>query len=533
MLHTANMRGRAKRAQPAGYDYQSTTIPAPIGGWDASSPLAAMPPQNAVELINWFPQPGYIELRRGFVNYADTGTGEPVETVMGYQGFEAADNALFAVSDGDVYDVTGGSSSITTITGLTSSRVQKTMFNNGAVAVLWCCNGFDAPFYYNGTAWVTTSITGVTGADIVNVVSYRNRLWGVLKDSTKACYLGLNSIDGVASTFDVGAQFPRGGFLQAIATWNTSNTNGPQEYIGFISSYGDIAVYLILDPSSVGSIFYLGTSQVGSPIGRRCTAKLGSDVAMISIDGLVTLSMTLNYDRAIIQAKALTANIRTAMTEAAQRQSNYFGWQVVSYPRNTMTIMNVPIGENVQQEQFVMNTVTGAWCRFQGQNAAAWEVYEDRAFFGNNDGLVCLADESSGDEDQTLSASAKGAFNPYGALGNIKQWEMILPLVSINTAFPTDPELGLNIDFGNDTVLDPIDFVDSSLTAIWNDPDTKWDEALWPGEVVASQWATVNGVGRFASIVLAVDVPWSAQLVSPLGLKINSFTILYQIGAVI
>lgn len=534
MLLTANRRNIAKRQQPAGNDYQSTTIPAPIGGWDAFSPISAMPPQNAIQLINWFPQPGYIELRNGFVNYADTGTGEPVETVMGYQGLDITANALFAVSDGDVFDVTGGSSSATSITGLANSRVQSTMFNNGTVAVRWCCNGDDDPFYFDGSTWTVTSITGVTGPDIVSVTPYRNRLWGVLKDSTKACYLGLNAIDGAAVAFDVGAQFPRGGFLQAIGTWSSSNTNGPQEYIGFISSYGDIAVYLINDPTSSGSVFYLGTSQVGSPIGRRCTCKLGSDLGLLCIDGLVTLSMTLNYDRAVIQANSLSANIRTAMTAAAQRYGDQFGWQAISYPRNTMVILNVPLSENNQQQQYVMNSITRAWCEFEGQYANCWEVFEDRAYFGNNDGVVCLADEAAGDEDQTLSGVVKGAFNPYGIPGNIKQWKMILPLVTINTAYPVNPEMGINIDFADDAVLDPIDFTDASIVAIWNDPDTLWDEALWPGDILASQWVTVVGVGRYASIVMTVDVPWDATILSaPMTLRINSFTVQLSAGGVI
>ncbi len=145
-----------------------------------------------------------------------------------------------------------------------------------------------------------------------------------------------------------------------------------------------------------------------------------------------------------------------------------------------------------------------------------------------------MADEAAGDEGQTLSASVKGAFGAYGALGNIKQWEMILPLVTINTAFPVDPELGLNVDFANDAVLDPIDFTPASVTPIWNDPLTLWDEAQWPGDILTSQWATVNGVGRFASIVMAVEVPWDEnRLLTPLTLRINSFTVSYQIGGLI
>lgn len=515
---------------------RGASVPAPVGGWDASSPLAQMPPQNAVELVNWFPQPGYVELRRGHITHCDTGSGLPVETVMGYQGFDPTTNALFAVTDGDVYDVSDATPVITTIVGLGNSRVQHTSFNNGSVQVLWCCNGADVPFYYDGSAWTNTAITGSGFApeDIINVIPYRSRLWCTVKDSTKAVYLGVDAITGAGTVFDVGGQFPRGGYLQAIGTWSTDTQDGPNEFIAFVSSYGDVATYLINDPSTADGINYLGTSSIGSPIGRRCLCRIGSDLGIITIDGVIPLSRVINYDRAAIQGQALTANIRQAVTQSAQRYSNYFGWQLISYPRNTMAILNVPIAENARQEQYVMNTVTGAWARFTGQNANSWEVWQDRAYFGDNDGLVRLADESAGDEDQTLSASMRGAFNYYGAPGNIKQWEMILPLLNIDTSFPTTPFIGINVDFETEAVLDPIVFVDASSVALWSDPVTAiWDQSMWPGEILSDQWATLNGVGRCASIRMTVDVPWEAGLIVPRTLRVNSFNVLFDVGGFI
>jgi len=516
---------------------QGASFPAPIGGWDAMNPLANMPEQNAVQLVNFFPQPGYVELRRGHMIHCDTGTGLPVETVMGYQGTGAATQVLFAVSDGDVFDVTTSPAVATTVTGLLSDRVQHTMFASGGGNVLWCCNGEDVPFYYDGSAWTDTVITGITSGnpeDIVQVAIYRNRIWGVLKDTTVAVVLGLDSITGAITTeFDVGGVFPRGGYLQAIATWGTDVTNGPNEFIAFISSYGDVAMYLITDVTMASGIQYLGTSQIGSPIGRRCVCRVGSDSALVTIDGVIPLSKIINYDRAAIQNQAITANIRTAMTEAAQRQSTFFGWQLVSYARNTMAILNVPVAENEVQDQFVMNTVTGAWCRFTGQNANCWEVFDNFAYFGGNDGVVRLADVASGDEDQTLEADMQTAFNYYGMRGRLKQWEMIRPLITINTAFPTTPYIGVNVDFGSNAVLSPIQFTPAAPVAVWNDPSTLWDSAQWPGDVQSSDWASLNGLGYCASVRMTVSIPWEANLATPRTLRFNSFDVLLEAGGFI
>src|SRR5580658_3257659 len=79
-------------------------IPAPIGGWDAQSPLAAMPIQNAVILDNWIPRAGFVEIRRGFVPQ-QTGTPGPVESLMAFRGGPGG-NALFAAAAGKLFNVT-------------------------------------------------------------------------------------------------------------------------------------------------------------------------------------------------------------------------------------------------------------------------------------------------------------------------------------------------------------------------------------------------------------------------------------------
>jgi hypothetical protein len=60
------------------------SIPASIKGWDQISSLADMEPDRAVQLDNWIPRPGYLEIRRGSQSWA-TGVGSgPVETIMAY-----------------------------------------------------------------------------------------------------------------------------------------------------------------------------------------------------------------------------------------------------------------------------------------------------------------------------------------------------------------------------------------------------------------------------------------------------------------
>ena len=60
------------------------SIPASIKGWDQISSLASMPSDHAVQLDNWIPRPGYLEIRRGSTaSVPGVGSSStPVETVM-------------------------------------------------------------------------------------------------------------------------------------------------------------------------------------------------------------------------------------------------------------------------------------------------------------------------------------------------------------------------------------------------------------------------------------------------------------------
>src|ERR1700748_1744172 len=148
------------------------SIPASIKGWDQISSLADMPADHAVQLDNWIPRPGYLEIRRGSSAWA-TGVGTAsttVETVMAYNSPNQINSKLFAIGGGTIYDVTAGGSAVaTTITGLSNSRWQYCNFTNAAVnAWLVTANGLDVPKIYDGTSWANMTLTGIVPSDVVS-----------------------------------------------------------------------------------------------------------------------------------------------------------------------------------------------------------------------------------------------------------------------------------------------------------------------------------------------------------------------------
>lgn len=519
---------------------QGSSQPAPTGGWDAYNPLSNMPPENAVELINFFPQNGWVELRRGALMHVNLGTAKPVETLMGYMSQDTTKDRLIAASGGMLFDATAEDafSVIGPPSGsYGSDRWQFTDFAGVSGSYLWMCNGVDLPQYYDGTAITVTNITVGAGSDtftpsdIINVTVYDSRLWCVIKNSTQAVYLGVDAIDGDGFVFDVGPQFINGGYLIAIGAWSTSGFNGPVQLLSFFSSQGDVAVYQIPDPTTSAGVNFRGRSEISQPVGYRCLTAIGSDLGVITLDGVLPLSQVLTYDKAALIGASITKNIRNAINDVMRTSRSNFGWQMQSYPRNTMAILNVPVLEGEQQEQYVMNTITGAWARFQGQLANCWEVFLDKPYFGDNIGIVWEADRGAGDEGKQLTASISTAFNYYGKRGMLKTWNMIRPNVTIDQTYLISPLIGLNVDFGTDAALDPLTVGDTTPLPIWD--SAIWDQAIWPGDVTSLAWAAISGIGYCASVRAEVSVPWDTSLETPKSLKINGFDHLYLPGAFI
>jgi hypothetical protein len=502
---------------------QSASVTAPIGGLNARDSLAAMPPQDAVILNNFFCSPTTVDLRRGYIQWA-TGLPNWVESLLPYTS--ATSQKLFAASGTAIYDATANAAvGAAVVSGLANARFQHCNFGTAGGQFLLNVNGADKLRGYDGTSWWadgdgTHDITGFNTSLAVHINSFKNRVYLVEKDSFSVWYLPLSSISGAAQELDLSSLFRLGGYLMAMATWTIDNAAGIQEYAVFLSSQGEIALYQGYDPSTAGSWSLVGMFRVGRPIGRRCFTKIGSDVVVVSADGAFPLSKALLTDRYQLQ-DALSNKIVNLMNEAVQSYSANFGWQPCLYPLGSKLLINVPVQENSQQIQFVMNTINGAWQTFSDWNAACFEVLQDTLFFGGN-GVVCKADYGNEDNGGNITGTAKTAFQYFGAPGQLKRWTMMRPI--FNTAASLSPAIRLDIDFEDITPTQTATY--SGLLG------TPWDTALWdtfPWQTAATiqkSWQGANGVGYCAAFHMVVTC-------GPTSLQWMAIDYVYEKGAIL
>lgn len=471
---------------------RTKSTPAPVGGWNARDPIADMPPNDAVTLDNFFPQYGYVQLRLGSESHATGMTGN-VETLMTYQTPTAS--KLFAAvgtTDLSIFDVTSaGAVGAAEVSSLTNARFHYVNFGVSGTYYLYAVNGEDKPLLYNGSAWVsidgasTPAVSGVTTTSLDYIAIHVRRVWFIEKSSLKAWYLPVDSVGGAASSFDFSSVFRRGGYLVAMGSWTIDAGEGMDDHAVFVTSKGEVAVYKGTDPSSSTTWALIGVFTIGEPIGRKCLAKYGGDLSIITVDGVMPLSKVILTDRGQ-PTLALTDKIRAAFANRAASYKAAYGWQSALYPEASMMVVNIPSGDG---EQFAMNTQTGAWGRFTGWEAYSFATRNGELYYGGTD-AVYQAWSTYADAGSNITGTARQADSKHGFDG-VKRYTMARPII-LTTGSP-GIKLGVNTDYKTDAPIGTPTYT-ASTGAVFGTAVFGVD-VFGGGERIFNTWQSVRGLG--------------------------------------
>lgn len=502
--------GMVQRATAKG-----SSLPSPVGGWNARDSLANMDERDAVIMENMFPNASNVVLRGGFSQHS-TGMSGQVQTIMGYAG--AATNEMFAIdaTGKTIYDVTGtGAATPTTVTGLTNAIWEYTNVATAGGNFLYCVNGLDKPRLYNGTTWVAIdgasvpAITGVTTTTLNNVLLFKNRVWFIQKNTLKAWYLPTQSVGGAAQSFDLSAVATKGGYIVDFDAWTIDAGYGVDDNLAFITNKGEVIVYRGTDPASAATWSLIGVWQIGAPVGSRPMLKWGGDLLIMTYDGLVPMAQTLQSSR-LDPRVALSDKIQSAISAATSSYGTTFGWQVLYYPKRNAVWINVPVAVG-QQQQFAMNTITTAWCSFKGWDASCWAIFNDEPYFGA-DGIVCRAwTDDYADNGANITTTTLQAFNYFDERLVQKYFTRVRPSIFSNGSPAI--QVGINVDF--DVLAMP------AAISYPPTPASLWDVGVWDVSVwgqslqINASWQGVTGLGYCGAVSLqstssGIQIEWAA-----------------------
>ena len=487
---------------------QAQSLPAPVKGWNQRDSIADMEPTFALRLDNWFPQEDKIILRNGYTSHVTGITGN-IETLMCHRTFTGTET-LFAAANSAIYNVTSaGSVGSAVVSSLTNDRWQHVNFGTSGGNFLVMCNGEDAVRTYDGSSWATPTLTGATSANLIHVNAHKRRLFFIEK--SKLSFWHHNSVESTAGAY---SEYPLyslctlGGYTMAMGTWTIDAGNGIDDMAVFVTSQGEVLVFAGTDPGNADKWSLVGVYRTGKPIGRRCLVRLGGDLIIITESGFIPVSKLMQTNN----PQALSENIRKAVNEAATSYSGKYGWEAIDYPKHNMVIFNIPVDDSedssLNSYQYVMNTVTGAWCRFTKIPSVCFEECGGSIYFGSNTKVWKFWDGNNDDSD-SITGDAKQAFSYFHPPSRLKYFKMIRPLLQSDGT--PQPEILINTDFEDDATGSTPTSVGSTASS-WD--TAVWDTATWGGEEdVHKGWTSVQGVGYNASYRMrvatsTVEISW-------------------------
>lgn len=486
--------------RPKRQSAQTITVTAPIGGWNAIDQLAAMSPNDAVVIDNWFCLPTELQSRKGFTPWATGITGN-IESFITFNGQNGSQFIFAATDTGGIWNVSDGVTPSAIFTGLSNGRWQDAQVSTSGGTFTLAVNGADNLKLFDGTTWYTVTgasmpyaITGVNTALLADVIVHHRRAWFVQKSSMKCWYLGIDSIAGAANSYDFAPLFKLGGSIAKIETWSLDAGAGMDDYFVVITTAGEIAVFSGTDPTSASTWSLNGIYFCGSPIGKNCTVKYGGDVLLLNKDGLVPLSQWLMSSQINVKS-SITNKIQQKISDATTQFATNYGWQIVVNPPQNMLFVNVPIS-STEFHQYVMNTISGAWSRFTGVNAKCWVFIGDVLLFANG-GNVYQFWDGNNDNGAMITTDLLPSFSSFGSQSQLKRFTMARVSMGYDYDFAFSGQINIDFDIGSQPPQ-PYNALSNANSGQWD--VAVWDVEIWGGAITPfSRWQMASGMGHYGS----------------------------------
>ncbi len=507
---------------------QRVTSTAPINGLVSQKPIAAMTPQDALQLRNFWVKPYGLELRPGYRIHQNT-LNDPVNTLMPYEARFPGDSKLFAVTFQGIYDVTSRqdnpvqpprdvtfSSQIPGTTD-TLSWIQFNTLGENFLCVVGETNGYWT--FSTSTGWVQHD-AGVAPGDIDGtdplpfdyITSWKRRLWFVKTGETKAFYLPVNQIAGEVEEFDFGPYMRQGGTVQQLVSWTRDGGDGLDDFLIVIGSQGDVISYQGTDPANADTFAMVGIWDVGRvPDNRRIAMKSGGDVQVLCETGVIPLSELFSGALKFGSVESMGFNIQTILARKLSANLDEPQWEILYYPREEQVMIKEPVTINeIAARIWTASVHNDAWSQLVNLPIQTMVVFESTMFGSDQDGNVYELFIGNSDNvgfdglpNEDLVGQVQTGFTNYD-MAELKRCQLVEPVFQGSSAPGVQVIMRSEFDFnvlpGSPQFFAPND------GSFW-DVDF-WDQAFWSGsQNTYMAWAGSGCLGRYMSLFLSVRGP--------------------------
>ena len=477
-------------------------FPAPTGGLNTRDGVALLPANEARQLENWLPDGANVRKRDGYTSQS-TGAGVTVKTLATHKG--GSGEKLIAVGGGELWDASGSTASSLYDGSYTDNVFQTAAFNS----YLFGVNGTETPWRYDGS---THSVTGFTGtsltiANLINVEAVRNRLWFCESGSADVWYGGLGSITGSLTKFQT-SQLLDGGYMMAVGSWSRDAGDGMDDLTVFIASTGQVLIYSG-DPASTFSL--IGSYRMPRPIGRKCTVKIGGQLAVLTQGGLIPLDAAMNGLAFDPMQLSTFGKVAPSIKKDYDLYGSNSGWSIESSAG--LIYINVPTVQDLASKQYIYNTRVGSWTTYTGLPVNCMAEYAGDLYFGGyTDGDV-WKHSGTNDNGSDIVLTARQSFQ---GIGSVQSLQANAIRVDIAPEGDVTGKLGVDVDYISRPISVPlVTLAEASNLTPWG---SAWGSS-WNQKIASeSKWFSTQGFGR--SLAPAMVIYADAQSIEWYGTQI-------------
>jgi len=323
----------------------TTSVPAPIGGWNARDSLANMSPTDAVQLVNWYPTPTDVTMRRGY-------------------------------TAGSILTTTDGVKTISSITYVDTTATLTTATAHGLTTGAYVYISGTTPADYSGVFKITVMSTTVFTYTMVTVPSGNATVVGTYKNqaytpvNTLMNYSEVVSYKLFAAAGDTIYESKQNPALPVF----TGITSDKLEFINLTNTSGHYLIacngvdpVMIYDGSAWFYVATTSTAQTISTITRGGTGNLTATVTTAAPHGLVD---------------------KNRVTISGATESNYNGTYVIDVTGAstfTYTMATAPAANATVVGSYTVIGITGA----DSSTFINVNLFKNRLYFTQKDTLTC------------------------------------------------------------------------------------------------------------------------------------------------
>lgn len=509
---------------------KTTKLPAPVGGVDARTILAGGDPAFCIYSFNLLPHEYGLKVRNGYREWTiDIPNDFGVTTIIPFGGTDddSSNDRLYAVTNLGIYDITVAEAvpvlkidfSLPANGGDTSDNAGRGVYsfftNDAGTEYLFYADSANGLFQYDELtdAWAAaTAITGPTIGNINFVMTHKDQLWVIERDTTSAWYLSSGAVAGAAVEYNFGGKFKHGANLAGLFNWTIDGGAGVDDYLVAVSRAGDVMPYQGTDPSDAEKWSLVGQWFIGTiPKGSRFGSQEGGNLNLLSIYGLTAMDeLIVGVDGKNARAQSEAGKVAIILRNAMERYINNDGWQVNYIPAQGTLLINSPQKGDGQYIQYARSTTVQGWGFWREVPMLSFDEWDGKVYFGTDDGRVMVMDTfidgvqitppAEGPNGVPVNFSILSTFQDLGEPALFKRGKYCRPqfisldIPSATCTFRYDYNLSETV---NNRTLQ------SGTVGIWD--IGVWDANLWGSETPTgfNEPQGGSGYGRTVAIAMA------------------------------